>query len=1015
MKKILLTILLTWCIASVATKAQTEFTITAAAPTPSSKKALAKGEKMLNIYAEIRDHLTHDPVKVTKAELLWAADSTFADSIQTVYDTSYGLSYSRLRISVTEAGEYLIKICAEGYQTRYEPLEIKKMHKREQYRELNPIYLRKEKKQQAIGLDEVVVTATKLKFYMDGDTLVYDADAFSMAEGSMLNELIKKLPGVTLESNGIIKVNGRRIDALLLNGKDFFDEDRELLLENMPSYMVKHIQSYERVPEALKGTARENTARKELVMNVKLKKEYAKGWIANAELGGGSTLFKNNQGDYNTKFLGRLFGLQFTDNSRLTLFANANNLNNNDTPDEYGEAALTQSEGLMTTYKFGGNYLTDKEDKYRYQGGIEGTYTDAEHASSSSGVEFLENGDIFTRFFHTQREYNWDLESRHQLTLMHRENIADVIKNLYAFLSPSINYKKWNNHSASANVTLSEDMASLWGKDWMDSITAPQAGDVLKHHAINRTISNSKGKGDEMTIRTLGYFMFTPAYNDFVDFNIDIHHEYNKRENNSFTHYQLDHPASETLTPDFRNQYAHTRSHTNYLGITPQVSLSLDKNHKHRISASYSFNYNYRDTNQPLYLLNKLDEWGNEGNNGKIHPLGTLPSMEEMLLTLDANNSSDSKNTTYTHTPRINYTFNFGNSQNNIDNHIAIGLYMPMAHENLDYHRGNQVDTVMSRSTAFLNTNIMFSHSTSMTGRSISAGYNLSQSAPTMTSMLNIRDDRNPLYIKLGNPNLKNTKTHRFHIYYNDKIGEASFNANAESSITENAVASGYIYNKETGVRIVTPTNVNGNWEISSSVNIFSPLDANRKWNIKEEISYRYAQYVDMSGTGKNMTAIRSVATWNTIRNNMSLNWCPTEKMEYEILGDFSYQHSNSSHSYSSKTDAFTFQYGAKAKLELPWNLQISTYLSMYSRRGYNETSMNTDRLIWNARVSKRLPKLNMTIIFDGFDLLGNCSQARRTFNTQTLGYTETFYDFMPSYGVIRVIYRLNKQPKKKE
>lgn len=1015
MKKILLIILLTWCIASVATKAQTEFIITATAPAPNSKNTVEKGEKMLNVYTEIKDHLTHDPVKVTTTELLWAADSSFADSIQAIYTTHDDKKYSRLRISITKAGEYLIKICAENYQTQYVPLEIKKLRKHEQYRELNPIYLRKERKQQAIGLDEVVVTATKLKFYMDGDTLVYDADAFSMAEGSMLNELIKKLPGVTLESNGIIKVNGRKIDALLLNGKDFFDEDRELLLENMPSYMVKHIQSYERVPEALKGTARENTARKELVMNVKLKKEYAKGWIANTELGGGSTFYKNGQGDYNTKFLGRMFGLQFTNNSRLTLFANANNLNNNETPDEYGETALTQSEGLTTTYKFGGNYLTDKEERFRYQGGIEGTYTEAEHASNSSGVEFLEGGNIFTRSFNTQKEYHWDLESRHQLTLMHRENIADIIKNLYALITPSINYKKWNNHSASANVTLSEDMASLWGKDWMDSITAPQAGEVLKHHAINRTISNSKGMGNEMAIRTQGYLMFTPAYNDYVDFNIDIHHEYSKRENKNFTHYLLDHPASETISADFRNQYTPAKNQTNYLGITPQVSLSIDKNHKHRISASYSFNYNYRNSNQPLYLLNKLEEWGQEGSNGKTHPLGTLPSMEEMLLTLDANNSSDSKNTTYTHTPRINYTFNFGNKQDDIDNHIAIGLYMPMAHENLDYHRGTQVDTVMSRSTAFLNTNIMFSHSTYMTGRSFSAGYNLSQSAPTMTSMLNIRDDRNPLYITLGNPYLKNTKTHRFHIYYSDKIGKALLNANTESSITENAVASGYTYNKETGVRIVTPTNVNGNWEISSTFNIYSPLDAYGKWNIKEEISYRHAQYVDMGGSDKSMTAIRSVATWNTIRNDISLNWCPTDKMEYEILGDFTYQHSNSHHGYSSKTDAFTFLYGIKGKLELPWHLQLSTYLTMHSRRGYSEQSMNTDHLIWNARVSKRLPKLNLTIMFDGFDLLGNCSQARRTFNTQTLGYTETFYDFMPSYGVIRLIYRLNKQPKKKE
>lgn len=95
-----------------------------------------------------------------------------------------------------------------------------------------------------VELGEAVVRATKLKFYMDGDTLVYNADAFNLSEGSMLSSLIKKLPEVEINKGGEITVNGQRVESMLLNGKDFMNSDRELLLENMPAYMVKKIKSY---------------------------------------------------------------------------------------------------------------------------------------------------------------------------------------------------------------------------------------------------------------------------------------------------------------------------------------------------------------------------------------------------------------------------------------------------------------------------------------------------------------------------------------------------------------------------------------------------------------------------------------------------------------------------------------------------------------------------------------------------------------------------------------------------
>ena len=97
--------------------------------------------------------------------------------------------------------------------------------------------------------------------------------------------------------------------------------------------------------------------------------------------------------------------------------------------------------------------------------------------------------------------------------------------------------------------------------------------------------------------------------------------------------------------------------------------------------------------------------------------------------------------------------------------------------------------------------------------------------------------------------------------------------------------------------------------------------------------------------------------------------------------------------------------------MELPWSLQLSTDLTMYSRRGYSEPSMNTNELVWNARLAKRLMKGNLIVMFDGFDLLGNLSNVRRSINAQ--GRTETYTNVMPRYGLLHVVYRFNKNPKK--
>ena len=932
---------------------------------------------------------------------------TFADTLEILYEEEEDWKYSSIIARIKRAGSYLARLKAEGYQTMYVPIDIKKLYKREQNRSLKTIYLRQVPKKQEKELDEVVVVATKLKFYMDGDTLVYDADAFNMAEGSMLDALLKKLPGVEVEQGGVIKVNGRQIDALLLNGKDFFDSDRELLLENMPTYMVKNVQSYERVPDEVRGTNREKSTPKELVMNVKLKKEYNKGWIANADVGGGATFFKNEDGRHDSKYLGRLFGMRFTDNSRLALFANVNNLNDYRTPGEKGEwSPLTQSEGLTKQVKLGVNYRTEKEDQYRYEGSINTSYADKEDATNTSSETYLDNGSTFGRSFYGKRSYDWQVESRHYYNFYHREPIGDWLKYFQFSIQPYLQYLKWNNHTQSASVTLSEDVSSNLGKAWMDSIVAPNAGELLRKYAINRTINRTKGIGHWFEGSSFGYISTTPAHNDYIDFFTIFRFGLTDKQEDNYSHNLVEYAETSSLPTDFRNRFNPTEARTRAFNVNPRLSIAFDEKHHHNLNLEYTYNYAYNYSNSPLYLLNKLAEW----DNAESHALGTLPSVDEMLTTLDANNSSRSTTITHTHTPSVGYTLT--KSGEDDYSSLEFSLDLPFRSESLDYHRGTQVDTLMRRNTAFLTPSIRFYHSNWKRGRNIQAYYAMETSAPAMTNLLDIRDDSNPLYITLGNPNLKNTRSHNFSGDYRDKFGKTLLNVSLYANVTENAVASGFIYNKETGVRIVTPDNVNGNWNLRASSGIDFPLDKDDRFRIKENVSYNHARSVDLSGTNESLVATRSVVTTNLFDESLTFSWKPTGKMEYGINGKLNYQHSASQRESFTNINAFTYQYGVSGQAELPWNIQVSTDLTMYSRRGYSEASMNTNELVWNARLSKRLPRQNLTILFDGFDLLGNLSNVRRYINAQ--GRTETFYNVIPSYGLLHVIYRLNKEPEKK-
>ena len=228
---------------------------------------------------------------------LMRADSTAVECQPKVYE----IGNDEMHISTVfyidvprQAANYIIRVQKDGYEDGWAKVSVPDGYKEK----------------------TLVVPMARIKVKMRGDTLVYDATAFQLPEGSMLQHLIEQLPGARMTDAGEIFINGRKIDELTLNSRTLFKGNKKVLLENLPYFTVKELKVFERqsLYSAIKGIKDENP---EYVMDVNLKDEYSVGVIANAEAAGGT----------HERYQARAFGLLLTKTLTVGAFGNLNNIN----------------------------------------------------------------------------------------------------------------------------------------------------------------------------------------------------------------------------------------------------------------------------------------------------------------------------------------------------------------------------------------------------------------------------------------------------------------------------------------------------------------------------------------------------------------------------------------------------------------------------------------------------------------------------------------------------------------
>ena len=839
------------------------------------------------------------------------------------------------------------------------------------------------------SLGEVVVKATKIRVAYRGDTVVYNADAFNLSEGAMLNELVRQLPGAELKPNGEIYVNGRKVDYLTLNGTDFFKGDNRKMLDNLPAFTVQQVKVYDKTTDRSEFLGYD-TEKKAYVMDVSLKREYNTGYMANVAAGGGT----------DSRYAGRAFGLRYSDRSRVTLFGGMNNTNvYNDRPGENGEwpeESLTNGE--FVTRQAGGEFFWQNKAK-----GIENSLTanaewgDRDVNRKSATEAYLPQGNRYTRSSSLQDVDYMGVNANNWLTWKTKDHLLTV--------HSYVGYDRTDTHGYARDAAFDSDPSAVGGIDEvLDSAFLLPSSGSARMRWLNRSSTRSLFEEWKYNV---GHDMMWDAKLPWGD-NLQLRFtgSLSRTENDRFEHYLVDY-ASSGSEADRRNRYDRGRRRNYY--YQPSAEYTFNFPNDWHFLTYYIYKQDYRSDSSPRYRLDSLAGW----EVGADRHLGELPSARELSAALDVPNSYYRHDLSRVHTLGLRTFY----SRRTEDKYVWFNFHLPFTQSKEDMrYRREAIDAGLQRRVFRVQpdfTYLVYWFGGTRYFRTFMVNADMALGTPDLVNRLSVRDASDPLHVRVGNPYVQNSWRYNFRTGFLHRSPEKKWftQVNVNAWLGVNDVAQGFSYNSETGVYTYRPQNVDGNRGVNGSL-AFQKEGMAEYWNVGANLNYDFHRSVDLSSVEGMTESVLSKVHNHETKACLSTGY-QRGSLTLNVGCDATYRHADGSRADFNTVDAFDFRYGLLGEYTMPWKIHLSTRLNMYSRRGYDEAAMNTDYLIWNASLSRSFLKDRLMVKVEGVDLLRQMRSVYMDVNVQ--GKTETYYNIVKGYYMLTLGWKLTRNPKKRE
>lgn len=845
-------------------------------------------------------------------------------------------------------------------------------------------------------MGEAVVSGTKIKMQYKGDTLVYDATAFSMQRDALLGELVKMLPGVELRG-GRIYVQGRYVENITLSGKDFLNLKPEEILKMLPAYVVKSLKFYDRQGERSRVAGRDMKDAV-YVMDVVLKREYKAQWMSLGVAGYGT------EGRYEAN--GML--MRFDDRQNLIVKADFNNLNKKAEVHEMATIATVYGNGRGRGQFVGLSWSFEPSEKCLFD--LSGNYDSRRWNidQSQAGETYLAGGNLFTRSRMWQRKEGdaWDVRASLRLRPVKKM----TIQTMYAF-----NFNRTRMRSSQRRAQFSVDPGTVpsFGASPLDTVFAAEQAaaawaDYVSYREMTESLNREKvydHSGEVRLVAGLGRNAL----------NVSVKGRMKRAEFDIFDRYTLSHPATPEAGTDFQHRFFDRGEETERMDAGADYTWKYAESDRQdgQLTPYYQMQLLHKRTDDLRYRLERLEGWGVDCDL----PLGSLPSEREwMRQAFDADNSAWHAQRTFRGELglRWNHEWMVGDSM-----WVKVNATLPVAysHRNLYYHLGT-LSAPVKTDAAFLTPQFRLQWMPARNDRNGNVarwefGYRLMQQEPSLLSLPGVTDHRDPLVENLGNPGLKNAQTHVVKVggNYRKRSSRLRTYGSVRYEAMRDAIAMYSVYDRKTGIATYRPVNVNGNYRLSGTLGLNVTINPKTWSSLDYSIHPSFGRNIDLNRTVGEEAAVRSSVKTFTLSQNLNFVWRPVHTLSIYSQAFVRYDRSFSATPGFQTIDVWNFS----PSLQVTWEVEeweIGTKFGVQAQRGYSDGAMNRTDFLLDATLSRSFFNDRLTLKLATCDLL---RQQRRTWNSlNAQGRTETLYNlYIPSYIMLKVAWRVNGGGKK--
>lgn len=855
----------------------------------------------VNVTGSVVEQGSDTPIEQATVRLLNVKDSAMVRGVVSARNGSFTLKN-------VKKGSYLLHITFIGYDPLYQPLQITGKK--------NPVNVGKlELSDGAIELGEAVVIGKAPEITVRNDTVEYNADSYKVTEGSVLEDLLKKMPGVEVDSEGKITVNGKEVKKVMVDGKEFFSDDPKVASKNLPAKMIDKLQVLDKKSDMAQMTGFDD-GEEETVINLTVKPGMKQGWFGNAYGGYGSK----------DRYEGNAMVNRFVNNDQITFMGGANNTNNMGFSDLAStmfsgmgggggrRGGFGAGSGITSSGNAGLNFSKEfKPDKLTLGGNTRYSHSDNDARSKSDRQNILpgdsssyDNSEAMSRTksdnFGVDFRLEWKPDTMTQLIFRPSFSLSHSMNDNFSDATTldnerdTVNTNKSNNYSESNGYNLN---ASI---DFSRKLNN-------KGRVFSATLSggNSDSYSDGMNRSDIVYFNQTDALKNSI---IDQRSRY---DNKGF----------------------------NYRAY---VSWVEPIGHNNFIQATYSISQRKQEALKNVY---------NQDADGIYNVLDSAysQSYRNNFISQRASLSFKSQRA------KFNYT---------------IGLNLDPSYSSSENFVGDTTLSKITRKVVNLSPmaqfNYMFDKRTNLR-----IMYNGRTSQPSMTQLQPVADISDPTNITIGNPDLNPRYTNNVFIRFQQFTPEKqrAFMIMANGSYIINDIVSYTSYNQETGVKTTTYKNVNGNYSGNVRMMLNTPLK-NKKFSINSMTMASFANSNGYINEEKNTNR-------NLILSERGGIDFRSSYLDLGVNGNIRYNATSNSLQKENNQNTFNYGAGGYTTIYLPLDFKIESDVNWSTNSGYGDGFKQNEVLWNASASKSFLKNNQGTLRFKIYDILQQRSNISRS------------------------------------